>query len=118
MLNLLIRSDRYIGYLERELTPEEIEVGEFTVIPVEKLPEVIANVPTGHYVAFDGESFTTVAWPAVPEPPKSPEQLKIDQLEAEHALVSLELMDTQIMLEQLQREQAALLLELVEREVL
>jgi len=51
---------------------------------------------------------------ARPKPPKS----RVELLEEESALLTLELARTQFRLEQAEREQAALLLELVSREVI
>ncbi|MGO4540387.1 hypothetical protein [Paenibacillus sp. 2TAB19] len=51
-------------------------------------------------------------------PPQPPPEVRIAQLEAENALMALELIDTQIALEQSQTEQANLILTLVERGVI
>lgn len=55
---------------------------------------------------------------AAEEEQKTPDQIRIEQLENESALLAMELIDTQITLEQTQSEQAALLLALIDGGVL
>ncbi|OBZ13329.1 hypothetical protein [Bacillus sp. FJAT-26390] len=54
-----------------------------------------------------------VVTPPLPEVPKTPDQLRIEQLEAENAMMALEVANTNIRLDQSEQAQADLMLTLV-----
>jgi len=63
---------------------------------------------------WDGEKWT----PAAPLPEPEPQPDRIEQLEAENALIALELAETQMRLDHSEQEQAHLLFELVSKGVI
>jgi hypothetical protein len=95
--------------------PENMESTSLTYDLIEELPEIISNTPTGY--AVKRVSAGVYELYELPKPEPTPAD-KIVTLENEAALLALELVDTQARLQQSQADHAALLLELVDKGVI